>query len=461
MKSLDFNHQDYLNAFIKTAQYLAGLTTHEDAWRHVARVMVKLYPAAWCCFAGRASGGAIELHHFAASEGLLRELPISEEVRETVAEVLETGFLVCRPVPSEGPGPVVFLPITLGNQGAAVMLVGHAAAGSISNEVLNVYLAVAGLAGTTIARLSSEIELKKHRAHLEELVAGRTSELKRTLDRLEVEIAGHMKAQEELKKYRDHLEELVEARTVELANANEGLRVYSAKLERINQELREFAFIASHDLQEPLRKIQTFGDRIETKYGACLGEQGRDYLGRMIGSAVRMSALLRSLRAYSHEASAANPFKPVDLGKVAREAISDLELLIEKAGACIDLGDLPTIDADADQMRALFQNLIGNSVKYCRECEKPVVKVRCLMAGETCGIHIEDNGLGFDEVYLDRIFRPFQRLHARDAFEGTGMGLFICRKIAERHAGSITAKSMPGRGSVFIVTLPVKQASDS
>ncbi len=458
MKKPAFDHKIHLHAFMKTAQYLAGLTTHEDIWHHVGEVMVKFYGADSAGFARRGSDGGVEFHHVTASDGVSRDRLFSKEVQEVVAEVLETGFLGWRAIPAgEQPYVIVFLPIALGNEPAAVMLVGHAAAGPISNEVLNVYLSVAGLAGTTITKLTSEIELRRHRSHLEELVAERTSALTRTLDRLEEEIAERSEAEEKLRKYREHLEELVEERTAELAIANEELVDYSEKLERTNQELQEFAFAASHDLQEPLRKIQTFGDLLKTRFTDLLGEEGKDFLDRMIRSSSRMSTLLRSLLAYSRIASVGNPLEPTDLAHAAREAASDLEVDIDRAGACVEVGELPVIDADAVQMRELFQNLISNSLKYCRESEKPVIKVHALSSDDTCQIYVEDNGIGFEETYLDRIFRPFQRLHTRSAIEGSGMGLSICRKIVERHEGNITAKSTPGRGSIFVVTLPVRQ----
>jgi two-component system sensor kinase FixL len=253
--------------------------------------------------------------------------------------------------------------------------------------------------------------------------------------------------------------------------AEAALQAYAAKLERSNRELQDFVFVASHDLQEPLRKVQAFGDRLQNKYSEALGDQGRDYLERMQSAAARMQTQIKDLLAYSRVTTRAQPFTPVDLSKVAQEVMSDLEVRIEQAGGQVEVGGLPTIEADPDQMRQLLQHLIGNALKFHREGEPPVVKIHAeslngqgegaagASAGDgLCQIMVEDNGIGFDEKYLERIFQVFQRLHGRSEYEGTGIGLATCRKIVERHGGSITAKSAPGQGATFIVTLPVTQS---
>lgn len=242
------------------------------------------------------------------------------------------------------------------------------------------------------------------------------------------------------------------------------------ELARSNTELQQFASIASHDLQEPLRKIQAFSNRLKDKYGEVLTEQGRDYLERMQNAAQRMQSLIDDLLTLSRVTTKAQPFVPVNLDQVTQEVLSDLEVCIQQNRGHVDVGNLPTIDADPIQMRQLLQNLISNALKFHRDDEPQVVKIysQWLEKQENpprggspvpkrCQIIVEDNGIGFDEKYLDRIFNVFQRLHSRSEFEGTGMGLAICRKIAERHGGSITAESSPGQGAKFIVTLPIQQ----
>jgi signal transduction histidine kinase len=256
-----------------------------------------------------------------------------------------------------------------------------------------------------------------------------------------------------------------------MQRSNEATKVYAAKLERSNKELQDFASVASHDLQEPLRKVQAFSDRLKTRSAAGLDDSGRDYLDRIQNAARRMQTLINDLLTFSRVATKAQPFEPVDLTSATRDVLADLEVRIEQTGGHVDLGDLPTVEADPLQVRQLMQNLIGNALKYHRTEEPPVVKVTgSTLApepnGETeagrelCQILIEDNGIGFEQIYAERIFTIFQRLHGRNEYEGTGVGLAVCRKIVERHGGSIKARSAPGQGSTFLVTLPVRQPKE-
>ncbi|MDX6305484.1 MAG: hypothetical protein QOI77_2453 [Blastocatellia bacterium] len=254
---------------------------------------------------------------------------------------------------------------------------------------------------------------------------------------------------------------------------DEKLKLYSDKLERSNRELQDFAQVASHDLQEPLRKILSFGDRLKTKLGESLDGDSQDYLQRMCNAATRMQSLITDLMAFSRVEIKGQDFVPTDLSVIAREVSADLETRIEQAGGRVEIGDLPIIDADPMQMRQLLQNLIGNSLKYYRAGVPPVVRIysqkpdarRLQSLDESpgrqfCEILVVDNGIGFDEKYLDRIFTVFQRLHKKGEYEGTGVGLAICRKIVDRHSGAITARSNPGQGATFVVTLPVIQPKE-
>jgi len=239
--------------------------------------------------------------------------------------------------------------------------------------------------------------------------------------------------------------------------ARSRLEAYARELERSNRELQDFAYVASHDLQEPLRKIHAFGDRLQARHAGELGEQGRDLLQRMQGAARRMQTLIQDLLAYSRVGTRAEPFVPVDLARVAGEVVADLQASIDESGGRVEVGPLPTVLADAMQMRQLLQNLIGNGLKFHREGVPPVVRVSAAVgAGGTVELRVEDNGIGFDPRYRDRIFTPFERLHARTAYEGTGMGLAICRKIVHRHGGEIDTDSAPGEGATFIVMLPAQ-----
>ena len=243
------------------------------------------------------------------------------------------------------------------------------------------------------------------------------------------------------------------------------LQRIAEKLQKSNRELQDFANVASHDLQEPLRKITTFGDRLKTKYSAVLDEPGRDYLERMQSAANRMQLLIEGLLAFSRVATKAMPFEKVDLNIIAKEVLSDLEVRIQETRGRVDIDPLPALSADPLQMRQLLQNLIGNALKFHKEEQQPVIRVSasdCDISGtsrnenKVCRITVEDNGIGFDEKYTERIFGVFQRLHGRQEYEGSGIGLSVCRRIVERHGGDITVRSSPGNGATFVITLPVE-----
>ena len=258
---------------------------------------------------------------------------------------------------------------------------------------------------------------------------------------------------------------VVSSRDITARKADEAaLRRSHDELQRSNRELQDFASVASHDLQEPLRKIQAFGDRLSARHAGDLGEHGRDYLARMQAAAGRMSRLINDLLTFSRVTTRARAFEPVDLADLMATVADDLHARVEREGGRVDLPDpagphaLPTVDGDPTQLRQLFQNLIGNGLKFHPPDRPPVVTV--LAVGddaEAVTVEVSDNGIGFDEKYLDRIFDIFQRLHGRTEYEGTGIGLAVCRKIADRHGGTIAASSAPGEGATFRVTLPRRQ----
>lgn len=261
------------------------------------------------------------------------------------------------------------------------------------------------------------------------------------------------------------LEERVAERT---AVAEERAR----ELARSNDELEQFSSVASHDLQEPLRKIRMFGDRLRERLGDGLPEEPASDLERMQNAAERMQRLINDLLDFSRVTHRGKEFELVDLGKVTEEVIADLEARVVELNARVDVADLPVIEADRTQMRQLMQNLVGNALKFHREGEPPVIRIRGELfagqpphfsgeatAGDRCVITVEDNGIGFDEKHSERVFTAFERLHSRSAYEGTGIGLSIARKIVWRHGGHITAKGAPEQGATFTVTLPLSHAN--
>lgn len=244
----------------------------------------------------------------------------------------------------------------------------------------------------------------------------------------------------------------------EIMKAEEALKVLAIELERSNKELEQFAYIASHDLQEPLRKIQAFSDRLETKYKEVLDIRGQDFLTRMRDAANRGQIMVEALLTYSRVSTRGKPFIRIDLNQVLQDVVSDLELRIEDSQGTVRVEDLPVIDADPAQMRQLFQNLISNGLKFYQPDQKPFVEVSSLVQSPNrVQISVRDHGIGFDTEYSERIFQPFQRLNTRQEYEGSGIGLAVCRKIVERHGGEISTQSESGKGATFYVTLPIEQ----
>jgi signal transduction histidine kinase len=253
-----------------------------------------------------------------------------------------------------------------------------------------------------------------------------------------------------------------------LAAANEQLEGANAELEnradelaRSNAELEQFASIASHDLQEPLRKVRTFTQQLTVSESENLSDKGLDYLGRANAAAERMQRLIEDLLKFSRVATHGRPFAPVDLQRVVRGVLEDLELEVEQTGAVVHVGDLPTIDGDEPQLRQLMQNLVSNALKFRRDDVVPEVDIDATSTGNSVQITVRDNGIGFEPQYAGRIFRVFERLHGRSRYPGTGIGLALCRKIVERHGGTIVADGQPGVGATFTVTLPVHPRAES
>jgi len=256
------------------------------------------------------------------------------------------------------------------------------------------------------------------------------------------------------------------------AQARAHIEEVERKVVERTRELQEFAYGVSHDLQEPLRKVMAFGDRLREKCTGQIDDDALDYLKRMQDAAGRMRNLINDLLALSRVTTQARPSIPLNLNTLAAEVLSDLEVLVEKVGGKVEVGTLPTIQADATQMRQLFQNLIGNALKFRKKDVAPVIQIQAepiaaapapVIADDETPNRIwqfkfQDNGIGFDEKYREKIFEVFQRLHNRSEYEGSGIGLSLCRKIVSRHGGTIAAESSPGSGATFVITLPEYQS---
>ncbi len=240
---------------------------------------------------------------------------------------------------------------------------------------------------------------------------------------------------------------------------------YTQKLEHSNRELADFAYVASHDLQEPLRKIEAFGERLVNKYSSILPDDGKMFVDRMQNAAGRMRTLINDLLSYSRVTTGAKDFQKISLSKVLGEVLSDLQIRIEETKATINFDDLPTIECEPMQMRQLLQNLLGNALKFRKADVLPVITISSefvpaqdsVSGVAHTNIVFADNGIGFDNEFKDKIFTIFQRLHSRTEYEGTGIGLATVRKIIERHGGTINADGQLNIGAKFYVTLPIEQ----
>jgi signal transduction histidine kinase len=248
---------------------------------------------------------------------------------------------------------------------------------------------------------------------------------------------------------------------------NEELLENIHTLENANAELARFAYMTSHDLQEPLRKIQMFGDLLQSRYQKLIDEKGRYYIEGMQKGSERLQTLIKDILTYSKVTENNTYFTKANLNTIINEILVDFELRIEELGAKISVGKLPELYVNAVQISQLFQNLISNALKFSRKNISPEITISCEMGNPIpefqengtgyCTLYFKDNGIGFDESYLDQIFTLFRRLNNRSEYEGTGIGLAICKKIVEHHKGFISARSELGKGSTFIISLPVNQ----
>jgi len=284
------------------------------------------------------------------------------------------------------------------------------------------------------------------------------------------DITKRKKIELELDEYRDWLEDLVDDRTEELINTNESLQKEirdrlkvereliqtSADLKRSNADLEQFAQVASHDLREPLMLVASFSERMVQGYSDILDERGRNYLQRIVKATRKLQELVEALLQLSKVSTSAGRFETLDMNELVRDVVGVLGEQINRAGARVEVAQLHDLNGDSIQMQQLFQNVISNALKYYREGVAPSVIITSRIVGDVCEISVEDNGIGLNEENVKRIFEPFVRLHSRDVYDGSGMGLTTCQKIVNRHGGEILARSKPGDGAVFVIRLPIR-----
>lgn len=275
-----------------------------------------------------------------------------------------------------------------------------------------------------------------------------------TVDKLVIvnrDITDRKRAEEALEEQKKHLEELVGERTAELANKLQ-------ELARSNRDLEQFAYVASHDLQEPLRMIASYTQLLAKRYRGKLDSDADEFIGFAVDGATRMQQLIEDLLAYARLTTRGNALTWTESGSSCDAAVKNLQGAVKQTSAVVRVGSLPRVLADPSQMTMLFQNLIGNAIKYHNH-RTPEIEIEARLQGKEWLFSVRDNGIGIESQYSERIFLMFQRLHSREDYAGTGIGLAACKKIVERHGGRIWVESQPGEGSTFLFTIPEAEQS--
>jgi signal transduction histidine kinase len=401
MNNFRYGYPQLFEAFIKSAQYMVRLKTQQDIWDHLGKFIMTYFPADWTAFVQRDTVNGISIYHCTLPDAISSQRILTDEVRNLIADVLDSGFLASQVILTPAPSMTAFLPIVEEYRTEKVMLIGHKAADQLPKELLNIYLAIAGLAGTTSERLHNERELNRHRAHLEELVKGRTAEL-----------------------------------------------------DAVNKELETFSYSVSHDLRAPLRSITGFSQALLDDYAERLDEEGKDFLERIIAGGRRMGQLIDDMLNLSRVSRSELKREQVNLSAIARTICEEFRAAEPKRKAEFVIADGLMMEGDGQLLYQVLENLLSNAWKFTEKCQTTTIAFGLLQRGDERIYFVRDNGVGFDMAYADRLFSPFQRLHKASEYPGTGIGLATVKRIVARHGGRVWIEGEVGKGSMVYFMLP-------
>ena len=554
-KTLLNDERYYFEAFMKTVQYLATLTTQKGIMKNLEKLIKKFYNSDFFAFYECGADGTIIEHLNKFSHTLFSKNGL-EKIEETIVQVQESGFFASELINSPDPYAMVFLPISKANQIISVIVIGHKYSERLPKYLLNIYLALGGLIGTTIEKLTliqelrtqhqklkkSEDELMKHRDHLEKLVEIRMEELKESEERYrelanslpqvitETDKRGNLtfvnanaysvfgytlddfnkglnvlqmiipedrkkamkdimrflklKGKEEeikrkkigytmLRKDGSTFPSMVYSSPIIYNDTSVGLRSIIIditdrkkaekeltnaleEIKRSNTKLEQFAYIASHDLQQPLTMISGFASLLKIRYKESLDKDAREFIDFIIDGATRMHDLIKNLLSFSRIGTQGKTFKPTNMNVVLKKTLNNVRISAIETKAIITNDPLPVIIADESQMGQLLQNLISNAIKF-----HGPVQPKIHISGETKKnewiFAVRDNGIGIDSKNFERIFVIFQRLFKKGEFPGTGIGLAVCKKIIQLHGGKLWVESELKKGSTFYFSIPRNQ----
>lgn len=387
-------------AFVKLTQYIVRIQTQQDIWVHLGKFILTYFPTEWTAFVQRDTVGGISVHHCTLSDATAGQRAFTDKVRDLTADVLDTGFLAAEVVNAPSPSMTVFLPVLEEYRPTKVMLIGHATADPLPKELLNIYLAIASLAGTTCERLQNERELNRYRAHLEELVKERTSELGAA-----------------------------------------------------NKELESFSYSVSHDLRAPLRSIDGFSHALLEDYADRLDANGIDSLRRIRSASQRMGRLIDGLLSLSRISRAELRHERVNLSALVHDISRELKETRPDRKVEFVISEDLFAEGDERLLYAALQNLIGNAWKFTGKRASARIEFGALEACGKLTYFVRDNGAGFDMAYVKKLFSIFERLHGEREFKGTGIGLATVYRIITRHGGRIWAEGEVEKGATFYFTI--------